>query len=140
MFADRHSPLNALARPFAGDLEQPFRNTNARRRQSEPAGVQCGERYFQTRALFRNHVFARHMHVGEFHNRVIKRAQSHEPAAIGDFETRRGNIDNERGDLFAFLAVHHLRRCPRHHHEHARLYAIRAPKFFAIENELRTIG
>ena len=135
MFADRHAPLNSFARPLAADFEQAFRQTDARGGNCQPAGVQRRQRDFQSLAFLRDHVFARHADVREFHDAVVKRAQSHETAAIRDLESGRIDIDNERGDLFALLAVDDLRRCPRHDHEHAGLDQVRAPKFFAVENE-----
>ena len=45
------------------------------------------------------------------------------------------DINNEGGNLFAFLAVYDFRRRLRHHHKHTGFQAIRAPKLFAIENE-----
>ncbi len=55
-------------------------------------------------------------------------------------EAGRIHIDDERGDLFALLPVHDFRRRLRHHDEHAGLQSIRAPKFFAVQDELGTIG
>ena len=139
MLADRHAPLNSFSRPLSRNFEQPFRNADACGRQSEPARIQGRQRDFQARAFFRDNVFARHAHVGEFHDRVVKRAQPHEPAAVSDLETGRRNVDNERGDLLALFAVHHFRRRTRHDHEHASFDAVRAPKFFAIQNELGAV-
>src|SRR6202043_3060812 len=85
-------------------------------------------------------VRARYAHIGEPHHRVVKRAQTHEATAISDLEAGWGNIDNEGTDLFAFFSVHHFGRRSRHHDEYSGFHAICAPKFFAIQDELRTIG
>ncbi len=57
-----------------------------------------------------------------------------------DLDAGRVHIQHERGDLVLRFAVHHFRRRFRHHHDHARFYAIRAPELFAIEDEGLTIG
>ena len=109
-------------------LETP---THAAGKVSRP-GVQRRKRDFQSGAFFGNDVFARHAHIGELDDCVIKRAQSHEPAAICDLQSRRIDIDNECRDLFALLPVYHLGWRPRHHHEHPGFDTVRAPKLFAI--------
>ena len=116
-----HAPLNPLARPFPADIEQPFAKADARRWNREPASVQGRERDFQSLAFLGDHVFARHAHVGEFHDAVVERAQSHEVAAIRDFQSGRIDIDNERSDLLALPAIDHFGRRPGHDHKHAGL-------------------
>ena len=140
MFPDRHAPLHAFACPFARDFQQPLGDTDACGRQRQPASVQRRERDFQSRALFRDHVFARHAHVRELHDGVVKGTEPHEPAAIRDLEPGCRNIDNERRDLLAFFAANYFRRRLRHDHEHASFHAIGAPKFFAIQDELGAVG
>ena len=135
MFTDRHTPLNPLARPFAANLEQPFRQTGTRGRKRQAACVQGRKRNLQTLTFLGDHVFARHMDVCEFHDAVVKRAQPHEMTAIRDLESGRIDIDNKRCDLFAFAATDHFRRRAGHHHEDARLDQICAPEFLAIKNE-----
>ena len=44
MLPDWAAPLDSLARPFAGDFEQTLRQTDTRRGNGEPAGVQSGQR------------------------------------------------------------------------------------------------
>ena len=132
MFADRDAPLNAFARPFPRDLEQPFGQANARRRQRQPPGVQRRKRDFESGAFFENDVLPRDAHVRELHDCVVKRAQSHEPAAINDLQSRRIDIDNKCRDLFALFPSYHLRRCARHYYQHAGFHTVGAPKLFAV--------
>ncbi len=139
MLPDRHAPLHALARPFAADFEQALGQSDARRGDRQAPGVQGRERDLQTRAFLRDHVLARHAHVREFHNAVVERAQSHEMAAICDFKSGRINIDDERSDLFALLAVDDFWRRLRHDYEHARFDQVRAPKLLAVQDERRTV-
>src|SRR6266436_3995033 len=105
MPSDWSAPLNSFACPFARDFEQTFRQSNARSRNGQTASVQRCERDLQSLAFLRNHVLARDTHVREFHDAVVKRAQSHEPAAVCDLEPGRIDIDDERRDLFALSAV-----------------------------------
>ena len=132
MLTNWHAPLNAFARPFARDLEQPFGKAHARRRQSEASGVQRCKRDFQSCAFLRDDIFAGHPHLVKFHDRVIKRAESHEPATIRDFQPRRVHINNERGDLLALFSAHQFWRRAGHYDKHACLHAVRTPKFLAI--------
>src|SRR5205814_4748358 len=105
----------------------------------QPHGTHHNLHSFPTRrssdlslTFFRDHVFARHPHVGEFHDAIVKRTQAHEVTAISDLEPGRIDINNERSDLLALLAVYHFRRRLRHHHQHTGLDQIGAPKFFTI--------
>ncbi len=57
-----------------------------------------------------------------------------------DLDAGRVHIEHKRGDLVFRFAVHYFRRRFRHHHDHARFYAIRAPELFAIEDETLAVG
>ena len=139
MLADRHSPLNAFAGPFSRNLKQSLRYANARGGQRQPSGIECGQCNLQPRAFFENHVLARDTNIGEPNDRIVKRPESHKPAAIRDFQSRRVHIDDEGCNLLAFLSADHLGRRPRHHHQHAGFHAIGAPKLFAVEHELGAV-
>src|SRR5439155_1123821 len=78
-------------------------------------------------------------YIGELNDRIVKRAKSHKPAAIRDLQSRRVYVDDESSNLFAFFSADHLRRRARHHDQHARLYAVRAPEFFAVQNEFGAV-
>ena len=82
---------------------------------------------------------ARHADVGEADDAVVKRLQAHEMAAVHHFHARPVHLDDERRDLILRFAVHHFRRRFRHDDNHARLRAVRAPEFFAVENEMFSV-
>ena len=102
MFADGPSPLNSFTRPFPTDLQQPLRHSDTGCRKREPARIQRRKRDLKPCTFLGDHVLARHAHVGEFHDPVIKGAKSHEPATISNFHAGPVHIDDKRSDLLAF--------------------------------------
>ena len=118
---------------------KPLRHTDARRGSVSRPVLSVVSATFKPGAFLENDVLPRHAHVGESHDGIVKRAQSHEPAAICDLQSRRIYIDDERRDLLAFFSADHLRRRARHDHQHAGFHAVSAPKFFAVQNELGAV-
>ena len=97
------------------------------------------KRDLESGTFLKDDVLPRNAHIGEPNDCIVKRAQSHEPAAIRDLQSRRVYIDDERCDLLAFFSADHLRRRARHHHQHAGFHAVSAPKFFAVQDELGAV-
>ena len=97
------------------------------------------KRDLKSGAFLKDDVLPRNAHIGELNNCIVKRAESHEPAAIRDLQSGRVYIDNEGRDLLAFFSADHLRRCARHHHQHAGFHAVSAPKLFAVQDELGAV-
>ena len=66
--------------PFARNLEQPFRNADARSGKREPASVQGRERDFQSLAFASRSMFSRgtRARLVNLTIAVVERAQSHE--------------------------------------------------------------
>ena len=103
MFADRHAPLNrspAHFRQISSSASKPRRTPRAI--VSRPV-FKRSQRDLQPGSFLEDDVLARNAHIGEPNDAIVKRAQSHEPAAIRDFQSRRVHIDDERCDLLAFL-------------------------------------
>ena len=134
VLADRPAPLHALGGPAARDLETALPRGDRRDRQREPAGVQRNERELQPFALAPQHVFLGHTDVGEADHAVVERLQTHEMAAIHDFDAGPVHLDDERGDLLLLFAPDHLRRRARHHDQQLSLGAVGAPQFFAVQD------
>src|SRR5437763_14264489 len=98
MLTNGHTPLHTFLGPLAANLQQPLRQTDARCRDREPAGIQRRERDLQSLSFLRDHVFAWHPHVGELYDPVIERAQAHETTAVCDLEPGRIDIDDKCSD------------------------------------------
>src|SRR5437762_2551139 len=98
MFSDRRAPLHALIRPLLRDVEHaaPTRRTPGGNRESP--GVQRDERELETVTLFPQKVFLRDEDVLESDEHIADAAQSHELAAMCDFDARRVHLEDERGD------------------------------------------
>src|SRR4051794_4236535 len=99
MLADWHTPLNAFAGPFPTDLQQALRHSDARRRQREPSSIKRSKGDLESGTFLENDVLPRNPHVGEPNDCIVKRPQSHEPAAISDLQSRGVDIDDECSDL-----------------------------------------
>src|SRR4051812_19369728 len=108
MLADGHTPLNAFAGPFPTYLQQTLRHADARRRQREPPSIKRSKCDLEAGTFLENDVLPRNVHISEPNDCVVKRAQSHEPAAIRDLQSGRIYIDDEGSDLLAFFPADHL--------------------------------
>ena len=140
VLADGRTPLHPLTGPLPNDFQTTLGKPHTGSRQRQAPRVQCRKRNSQPFALRQQNVLARHADIGEANDAVVERPQSHEPAAMRDFHTRRVHLDNERRDLVFRPAVDHFRRRPGHDHDDAGFRAVGTPQFFAIQDEMASVG
>src|SRR4051812_18720501 len=98
MLADRLTPLLALARPLARDLEGVLRQRQADGGQREPAGVERRQRDTQPLALAADDVLAGDEDVVEAGHRVLDAPEAHEGVAVLDRDAVAVARADERGD------------------------------------------
>ena len=140
MPADGRTPLHPLAGPLPNDFQTTLGQPHTGGRQCQAPRVQRRKRDPQPFALGEQYVLARHADVGEANDAVIERPQSHEAAAMRDLHPRGVHLDDERRDLVFRLAVDHFRRRPGHDHDDAGFRAVGTPQFFAIQDEMASVG
>ena len=94
MLADRAAPLDAVARPLAGDLRAVLGDADADRRQRQAARVQRRERDLEALALLADQVLLRDEDVLEARDRVLDAAQAHELVAALDGDAVRRVVEH----------------------------------------------
>ena len=132
MMTDRRSPLHALLRPLAADVQAPLANPNGGRRQRQPPGIERGERKLQSLPLADNDILFWHFQIVETDQSDLNAVQAHEDTAIDDLKAGRVGLDDKCGDLLALLALDDLRRRDRHDRDHVGDQAISAPELLAV--------
>ncbi len=131
---DWRAPLHAFACPLLSDLQHPppARRTPGRNR--EAACVESDQRELQPEAFAPQEVFLGDEDVFETDQYIADAAQSHELAAMDDLDSRRVHLEDEGRDLLFLFALDDLGRGTRHHDDHFRFEAVRAPQLFAVED------
>ncbi|CAM4153165.1 hypothetical protein NOGI109294_26155 [Nocardiopsis gilva] len=130
VLADRPPPLDALARPLAGDLGGPLARRDAHRRQGQPPGVERGQRDLQALTLPADPVGRGHAHLVEPGHAVLQALQAHEPVAVLHGDALGVALHDERRDT---AAVSLALRDAGHDHEQVGDHAVGGPELDAVE-------
>ena len=134
MLADLATPLHALVRPVADDLETALAHGDGADGEREPSRVERDQGQLQALPLTPQHVLLRYAHVGEADHAVVHHLDAHEMAAVEDLDAGRVRFDDERRDLPFLLPPDDLRRGPRHHHQQLGDGAVGAPQLLAVQD------
>jgi hypothetical protein len=133
VFAAMRAILSAIAACFPIGAPHWTRWAAQRRvisRQRLPSPAQA-----ESFAFGQEDILARHMDIGEANDAVIESSQSHETAAVSDFDSGPIHLDEESGNLVFGFARDHFGWRPGHDDDDSGFGAVGAPELFAIEQE-----